>query len=96
MQAPVLVMSTSNLLLPRSCSLLFEHRLADTSSFADTQSGERQTGRKAQLSNIAAAKTYARFPASCRYAVWAPPLIAHTITTVSQTSSGHASAPRPC
>jgi T-complex protein 1 subunit gamma len=28
----------------------------------NTNSGERQTGRKAQLSNIAAAKTYAIVP----------------------------------
>lgn len=33
-----------------------------THYLADTNSGERQTGRRAQMSNIAAAKTYVSAP----------------------------------
>jgi hypothetical protein len=59
MQAPVLVMSMSkyNSCLHSSFESSYFY-LYDTNKFlADTQSGDRQTGRKAQLSNITAAKT---------------------------------------
>jgi hypothetical protein len=44
--------------LPRSCYIRAPS--LTSTRITDTNSGERQTGRKAQLSNIAAAKTYAR------------------------------------
>lgn len=63
MQAPVLVMSMrARPSFPQAgwMVMMAIHRqttFADF-SFADTNSGDRQVGRKAQMSNIAAAKTY--------------------------------------
>jgi hypothetical protein len=58
MQAPVLVMSRSRTTAASNRALKLILCPYNTDRFlADTQSGERQTGRKAQLSNITAAKT---------------------------------------
>lgn len=54
MQAPVLVMSAYFQIF---LYLAFQNVTADSLILIDTQSGDRQTGRKAQLSNITAAKT---------------------------------------
>lgn len=55
MQAPVVVMSTLPLIpVNRLYWLLLTRRI-------DTNAGDRQVGRRAQLSNITAAKTYAKF-----------------------------------
>ena len=53
MQAPVVVMS---MFLPSHGSL---DRVLTGVRLQDTSAGDRQIGRRAQLSNISAAKTYA-------------------------------------
>jgi hypothetical protein len=56
MQAPVIVMSRFGHIKDR------ERILEDSNSLTDTGQGDRQVGRKAQISNITAAKTYAPIP----------------------------------
>lgn len=57
MQAPVVVMSKSTARrLGSSIKLATPLYITDQIS-ADTQNGDRQVGRKAQMSNITAAKT---------------------------------------
>lgn len=50
---------------PEYVSCLRQHEMPLTKA-ADTQAGERQFGRKAQLSNITAAKTYGHSLANTR------------------------------
>lgn len=60
----------------------------------NTNSGERQVGRKAQLSNIAAAKTYVQFYPIAQLARFDSDV--EIINTVLRTLSGHVWVPRPC
>ena len=78
MQAPVIVMSQSQ-------SFLIDVRKLIS---LDTQSGDRQFGRKAQLSNITAAKTCDTLPIF--YLEWL------LIDQVSQTLFDHVLVPKPC
>lgn len=59
----------------------------------DTNAGDRQVGRRAQLSNITAAKTYGM--PLIYYIVYVSPLVL-THSTALPTLFGHVSDPRPC
>lgn len=86
MQAPVVVMSLS-------FHRLFAQLLTITLK-TDTQAGDRQVGRKAQLSNITAAKTYVlpfgySFRMFERSNIW-------TYYTGLRILCDHVSVPKPC
>lgn len=85
MQAPVVVMSECIYFLNQTSLRVLIQK-------PDTNAGDRQVGRKAQLSNIAAAKTYANSPAF-RIIV----LLTHQpLNAVSRISFDHAWVPRRC